>query len=40
MKIFLIEDDQSIFNSIRERFNQWSMEVVGPKDFQQVLDDF
>ncbi len=40
MKIFLIEDDQSIFNSIRVRFNQWSMEVVGPKDFQQVLDDF
>lgn len=41
MKIFLIEDDSSIFNLIKERFNQWSMEVVGPKeDFHNVLDDF
>lgn len=40
MKIFLIEDDSSIFNLIKERFNLWSMEVVGPKDFKKVLDDF
>ncbi|NLY78779.1 MAG: response regulator transcription factor [Lysinibacillus sp.] len=40
MKIFLIEDDSSIFHLIKERFNQWSMEVVGPKDFKKVLDDF
>lgn len=40
MKIFLIEDDSSIFNLIKERFSQWSMDVVGPSNFQKVLDDF
>lgn len=40
MKIFLIEDDPSIFHLIKERFSQWSMEVVGPTDFKKVMDDF
>jgi len=40
MKILLIEDDSSIFSLIKERFNHWSMEIVGPKDFKKVLDDF
>lgn len=40
MKVFLIEDDASIFNQIQERFNQWSMEIVGPKNFQNVMDEF
>lgn len=40
MKIFLIEDDTSIFELIKERFSQWSMDVVGPKNYHKVLDDF
>ncbi|MGE7022314.1 response regulator transcription factor [Solibacillus cecembensis] len=40
MKIMLIEDDPSIFELIRERFSQWDIDVVGPEDFQQVMDTF
>lgn len=40
MKILLIEDDPSIFSMIQERFEQWSLNVVGPKNFQKVMDDF
>lgn len=40
MKVFLIEDDPSIFEQIQERFAQWSILVVGPGDFQKVMDDF
>lgn len=40
MKILLIEDDPSIFGMIQERFEQWSLNVVGPKNFQKVMDDF
>ncbi|SOC39154.1 response regulator transcription factor [Ureibacillus acetophenoni] len=39
-KILLIEDDQSIFEMIKERFQQWAIDVVGPKDFQKVMDYF
>lgn len=39
-KILLIEDDQSIFEMIQERFNAWSLEVVRPLDFQNVMDYF
>lgn len=40
MKILLIEDDPSIFNMIQERFAHWSLQVVGPKNFQKVMDNF
>lgn len=40
MKIFIIEDDESIFNSLRERLGQWSFDVVGPKSFQDVMTSF
>lgn len=39
-KIMLIEDDNSIFNLLKEKFHLWSFEVVGPTDFQQVLPSF
>ena len=39
-KVLLIEDDSSIFDLIKERFSQWSICIVGPKDFQKVMDDF
>ena len=35
MKILLIEDDPSIFSMIQERFEQWSLNVVGPKIFRR-----
>lgn len=40
MKIFIIEDDAAIFTSLKERLGQWSLEVVGPTDFHDVMPDF
>lgn len=40
MKVLLIEDDESIFELIQEKFSQWGIEVVGPENFQQVLQIF
>lgn len=40
MKVLLIEDDPSIFEQIQERFAQWSITVVAPRNFQKVMDDF
>jgi len=39
-KVLLIEDDQSIFEMIQERFIGWQMKIIGPPDFQKVLDYF
>nr|WP_106781837.1 response regulator transcription factor [Lysinibacillus timonensis] len=39
-KIMLIEDDQSIFETIQERFKQWTIQIVGPTNFQKVIDYF
>lgn len=40
MKVFMIEDDQTIFDSLKERFAQWSFEVSGPDDFHDVMRSF
>ncbi|TSI10966.1 response regulator transcription factor [Lysinibacillus sp. BW-2-10] len=40
MKIFLIEDDAAIFETISERFNSWDLDVIGPSDFQKIMDTF
>ncbi|MEG0260169.1 MAG: response regulator transcription factor [Lysinibacillus sp.] len=40
MKVLLIEDDPSIFDMIKERFSQWSLQIVGPQNYQKVMDDF
>lgn len=40
MKVMLIEDDESIFQLIKERFEQWNIHVVGPSDFHQVMETF
>lgn len=40
LKIFLIEDDSSIFEMIKERFNGWNLTVEGPLDFHKVMDSF
>ncbi|RST71985.1 response regulator transcription factor [Siminovitchia acidinfaciens] len=39
-KIFLIEDDSTLFNEIRDRLEQWSYDVYGVTDFGQVLQEF
>lgn len=40
VKVYLIEDDVSIFEVIKERFAQWTIEVIGPTDFHHIMDDF
>lgn len=40
MKIFIVEDDTAIFQSLKENFEKWGMQVSGPKIFQDVLSDF
>lgn len=40
MKIFIVEDDQAIFDSLTERLTQWSFQVAGPTDFHDVMNSF
>ena len=39
-KIFIVEDDPSIFSSIQAYLEGFGMEVAGVKDFNQVLEEF
>ncbi len=39
-KIFLIEDDMTLFNEIKERLSQWSYDVYGVTNFERVLQEF
>ncbi|WP_144512666.1 response regulator transcription factor [Bacillus sp. FJAT-22090] len=39
-QILLIEDDQLIFEMIKERFIQWSFDVIRPDDFQKLMAVF
>lgn len=39
-KILLIEDDEILFNEIRERLTGWSYDVYGISDFSHVMQDF
>ncbi|WP_042355896.1 response regulator transcription factor [Bacillus rubiinfantis] len=39
-KLFLIEDDATLFQEIKERLVSWSYEVYGVSDFNQVLQEF
>lgn len=38
--IFIIEDDVAIFDSLQKRFSQWSFNVSGPADFNDVMGSF
>lgn len=40
MKIFIVEDDVAIFNSLENRLGQWSFAVTGPSDFHDIMTDF
>ena len=39
-KIFIVEDDPSIFSSIQAYLEGFGMEVTGVRDFNQVLEEF
>ncbi|MBY0196636.1 response regulator transcription factor [Priestia megaterium] len=40
MKILIIEDDDKIYELVKEKFEQWSFEVAGVEDFQKVMEVF
>lgn len=40
MKILIVEDDDKIYELVKEKFEQWSFEVAGVKDFQKVMEVF
>lgn len=40
MKVLVIEDDEAIYEMIKERFAQWSFDVHRPQDFQKVMTTF
>lgn len=40
MNIFIVEDDVAIFDSLKERLEQWSFTVTGPDDFHDVMSAF
>lgn len=39
-KIMLIEDDQSLFNEIKEQLTSWNYDVYGVRDFADVMQDY
>ncbi|WP_270182028.1 response regulator transcription factor [Alkalihalobacillus sp. CinArs1] len=39
-KVFLIEDDQSLFSEMKKRLTQWSYDVHGVSDFNHVFKEF
>ena len=39
-KIYLIEDDTTLFKEVKERLMQWSYDVYGVWDFGDVLNEF
>ncbi len=40
IRIFVVEDDPSIFQSLQRDLSQWGYEVTGPDDFEQVMRSF
>lgn len=39
-KLMLIEDDETLFKEIKDRFTQWSYDVYGIQDFSEVMEQF
>lgn len=40
MNIFVVEDDDHIFEALKERLEQWSFRIAGPERFDDVLTAF
>lgn len=39
-KIFIIEDDETLFSELKSRLQDWDYNVFGVTDFSNVLNDF
>lgn len=39
-KLFIIEDDATLMNELKTRFEEWDYEVVGVDDFSNVMQTF
>ncbi|MCG7379054.1 response regulator transcription factor [Paenibacillus sp. ACRSA] len=39
-KILLIEDDESLFNEMKDRLSQWSYDIYGVQDFGKVMEAY
>lgn len=39
-KLFVIEDDKTLFQELRDRLMQWSYDVYGVRDFSEVMQEF
>ena len=39
MNIYLIEDDEAIFEQIQLQFQGWNLNVHGPSDFKRIMQD-
>lgn len=40
MRIFIVEDDLAIFQSLKENLEKWGMHISGPENFQDVMAGF
>lgn len=40
LHILIIEDDEAIYEGIKERFEQWGVTVCKPESFKQVMETF
>lgn len=40
MKVFIVEDDPAIFQSLKAGLQKWGLEAVGPEKFQDVVTGF
>src|SRR5699024_12311256 len=40
MNIFVIEDDESIFQSLQEKLGQWSLTVTGTNNIHDMMTSF
>ena len=40
LHILIIEDDEAIYEGIKERFEQWGVTVSKPNSFKEVMDTF
>lgn len=40
MKVFIVEDDPAIFQSLKAGLQKWGLEAVGPENFQDVVTGF
>ncbi|MBD7908576.1 response regulator transcription factor [Sporosarcina gallistercoris] len=38
--IFIVEDDEAIFSSLKSQLEQWSFKVVGPESFHDIMKPF